>query len=115
MNTREEDMLTSPVHIGLDAKIKLGCSKEGILQAADILYLFDSGAYADKGTDLSKAAAADCTGPYRLEHIFVIHYVYIQITLTLLLFEDLATRNYYLRSSARWTSLLKSRYRSFGV
>jgi CO/xanthine dehydrogenase Mo-binding subunit len=63
-------MLTSPVHIGLDAKIKLGCSKEGLLQAADILYLFDSGAYADKGTDLSKAAAADCTGPYRLEHIF---------------------------------------------
>ncbi|RBN38561.1 aldehyde oxidase, partial [Priestia megaterium] len=70
LNTREEDMLTSPVHIGLDAKIKLGCSKEGLLQAADILYLFDSGAYADKGTDLSKAAAADCTGPYRLEHIF---------------------------------------------
>lgn len=69
LNTREEDMLTSPAHIGLDAKIKLGCSKEGLLQAADILYLFDSGAYADKGTDLSKAAAADCTGPYRLEHI----------------------------------------------
>ncbi len=27
-NSREEDMISSPVHIGLDAKVKLGCSKK---------------------------------------------------------------------------------------
>ena len=69
-NSREEDMITSPGHIGLDARIKLGCTKDGKLQAADILYLWDGGAYADKAADLSRAGAVDCTGPYHIETIF---------------------------------------------
>jgi CO/xanthine dehydrogenase Mo-binding subunit len=67
--TREEDILTAPVHIGLDATVKLGCSKDGKLLAAEMVYLFDSGAYADKSPDLSRAGAVDCTGPYHIEHI----------------------------------------------
>lgn len=70
MNTREEDMITSPCHIGLDAKVKLGCTKDGMLKAAKITYLFDSGAYADKGASLSRAAAVDCTGPYHIENVW---------------------------------------------
>lgn len=70
LNMREEDMLTSPVHIGLDAKVKFGCSKDGKIQAAEILYLFDGGAYSDKAADLSRAAAADCTGPYNIENVW---------------------------------------------
>ncbi|WP_025026510.1 xanthine dehydrogenase family protein molybdopterin-binding subunit [Caldalkalibacillus mannanilyticus] len=69
-NTREEDMITSPVHIGLDAKIKLGATKEGKLAAAEILYMFDSGAYSDKGATISRAAAVTCTGPYHIENIW---------------------------------------------
>lgn len=69
-NSREEDMITSPGHIGLEARIKLGCTKDGKLQAADILYLWDGGAYADKAADLSRAGAVDCTGPYDIENIF---------------------------------------------
>ena len=69
-NSREEDMLTSPGHIGLEARIKLGCTKDGKLQAADILYLWDGGAYSDKAADLSRAGAVDCTGPYHIENIF---------------------------------------------
>ncbi|KIL45157.1 xanthine dehydrogenase family protein molybdopterin-binding subunit [Jeotgalibacillus soli] len=69
-NTREEDIITSPCHIGLDAKVKLGCSKDGFIKAAEILYLFDGGAYSDKGIDLSRAAAVDCTGPYHIENIW---------------------------------------------
>ncbi len=68
-NTREEDMITSPVHIGLEANIKLGATLGGKLTAAEILYTFDSGAYADKGPTISRAAAVTCTGPYRLENI----------------------------------------------
>lgn len=68
--TREEDMLTAPCHIGLDAKVKLGCTKEGKLKVAEIVYLFDGGAYSDKSIDLSRAAAVDCTGPYHIENIW---------------------------------------------
>ncbi|PLT28512.1 xanthine dehydrogenase family protein molybdopterin-binding subunit [Peribacillus deserti] len=68
--SREEDILTAPVHIGLDATVKLGCTRDGILKSAEILYLFDGGAYADKSPDLSRAAAVDCTGPYHIENIW---------------------------------------------
>lgn len=67
--TREEDMMTAPGRIGLEAKVKLGADKNGTLTAAEILYLFDTGAYSDKGTMLVKAAAATCTGPYHIHHI----------------------------------------------
>ncbi|NBI29159.1 xanthine dehydrogenase family protein molybdopterin-binding subunit [Chengkuizengella marina] len=70
LNSREEDLITSPVHIGLDATIKLGCTKDGVLQAAEILYLFDGGAYSDKAVDISRAGAVDCTGPYRINNIW---------------------------------------------
>jgi len=68
--TREEDMLTAPCHIGFDAKVKLGCTEDGVLKVAEITYLFDGGAYADKAIDLSRAAAVDCTGPYHIENIW---------------------------------------------
>lgn len=69
-NSREEDILTSPCHIGLDATIKLGCTQSGLLKVAELTYLWDGGAYADKATDLSRAGAVDCTGPYNIENIW---------------------------------------------
>lgn len=68
-NSREEDFVTSPVHIGLQAKVKLGCTKNGKLQATEIFYLFDGGAYADRAVAISKAAGLDCTGPYAIKHV----------------------------------------------
>ncbi|NDI37198.1 molybdopterin cofactor-binding domain-containing protein [Chengkuizengella sediminis] len=70
LNSREEDLITSPVHIGLDATIKLGCTKDGKLQAAEILYLFDGGAYSDSAVSISRAAGANCTGPYQIDNIW---------------------------------------------
>lgn len=69
-NSREEDMVTSPVHIGLDARVKLGATKDGMLKAAEITYLFDGGAYSDAAVIISKAAAEDCTGPYRIDNVW---------------------------------------------
>ncbi|NQX71599.1 xanthine dehydrogenase family protein molybdopterin-binding subunit [Paenibacillus alba] len=69
VNSREVDMISSPVHIGLDATIKLGCTQEGRLMAAEILYLYDGGAYSDRGAVMSRAGAVDCTGPYRIENV----------------------------------------------
>ncbi|SDY94028.1 CO or xanthine dehydrogenase, Mo-binding subunit [Evansella caseinilytica] len=68
--SREQDLTTAPCHVGLDATIKLGSTKEGCLKAAEIVYLFDSGAYSDKAVHLSRAGAVDCTGPYDIEHIW---------------------------------------------
>ncbi|RWR05139.1 xanthine dehydrogenase family protein molybdopterin-binding subunit [Siminovitchia fortis] len=70
VNDREEDMVTSPGHIGLEATVKLGSTKDGILKAAELLYLWDGGAYSDKSIDLARAGAVDCTGPYRIENIY---------------------------------------------
>ena len=70
LNSREEDMLTSPGHIGLEARVRLGADRKGILKVAEIIYLWDGGAYSDKATDLSRAGAVDCTGPYHIENIY---------------------------------------------
>ena len=70
LNTREEDMITSPVHIGMDANIKLGATKDGILTAAEIKYMFDTGAYSDKGATISRAAAVTSIGPYQIENLW---------------------------------------------
>ncbi|VEF46611.1 xanthine dehydrogenase, molybdopterin-binding subunit [Bacillus freudenreichii] len=70
VNNREEDMVTAPGHIGLEATVKLGCTKDGILKAAELLYLWDGGAYSDKSIDLARAGAVDCTGPYRIDNIY---------------------------------------------
>ncbi len=67
--TREEDMITAPVRMGLDAKVKLGATSDGKLTAAEITYTINTGAYADKGTLLTEAVAATCTGPYNIDHI----------------------------------------------
>lgn len=74
VNSREEDIITSPCHIGLDANVKLGATKDGMLKAAEIQYLWDGGAYSDKSVDISRAGAVDCTGPYDIEHIYCASY-----------------------------------------
>lgn len=70
VNTREEDMISSPVRIGLDARIKLGSTKDGIIKAAEITYLVDGGAYSDMAVGIAKSMAADCTGPYKIENVW---------------------------------------------
>lgn len=70
LTTREEDMITAPVHIGLDANIKLGATKEGQLTVAEITYMFDTGAYSDKGATISRAAAVTCIGPYHIDNVW---------------------------------------------
>mgnify|MGYP000864367115 CR=1 FL=1 len=70
VNTREEDMISSPVRIGLDAKVKLGSTKDGIIKAAEITYLVDGGAYSDMAVGITKSIAADCTGPYKIDNVW---------------------------------------------
>ena len=69
INSREDDLISSPGRMGLQATVKLGAKQDGTLTAADLLYLFDSGAYADYAVNISRAAAIACTGPYRIPHV----------------------------------------------
>lgn len=69
VNTREEDMVSSPSRIGLDAVVRLGSTRDGKIRAAQIIYHFDGGAYNDKSSDIARAAAADCSGPYGIRNL----------------------------------------------
>lgn len=68
--SREEDILTAPCHIGLDAAVKIGADQNGFIKAMEIRFLWDGGAYSDKACDLTRAGAADCTGPYRVDNVW---------------------------------------------
>ncbi|MBL0387426.1 xanthine dehydrogenase family protein molybdopterin-binding subunit [Tumebacillus sp. ITR2] len=69
-NTREEDMISSPCHIGLEAQVKLAATSDGRLTAAQITYLWDGGAYGDMAAVMAKAGGTDCTGPYRIPNLW---------------------------------------------
>jgi CO/xanthine dehydrogenase Mo-binding subunit len=69
VNSREEDLVTSPGHIGLEARVKLAADKTGRILGADILYLFDSGAYADYAVNVSRASAISSSGPYNIPNL----------------------------------------------
>lgn len=70
VNSRENDLISSPGRTGLEAKVRLGCSGDGKLQAAEIYFCFDSGAYADYAVNISRAAAIACTGPYAVANVW---------------------------------------------
>src|SRR5699024_2881393 len=70
VNSREEDLISSPVHIGLEATVKLGATKDGKLKAAAYEFYFNSGGYSDMGAGMSKAGAVDCTGPYHIDNVY---------------------------------------------
>jgi CO/xanthine dehydrogenase Mo-binding subunit len=68
-NTREQDMASSPVQIGVEARIKLGATRAGKLKAAEMTFLVDGGAYTDSAPIMANAIAANCTGPYNIENL----------------------------------------------
>lgn len=66
---REQDMAMTPCRMGLEADIKIGVNEQGIIEAADLTYLLDCGAYTDISPYMAKAIAMDCTGPYNIENL----------------------------------------------
>ncbi len=69
VNSREDDMVSSPGHIGLEANVKIASNKEGKITGMDLQYYFDAGAYADYAVNVSRAAAISATGPYNVENL----------------------------------------------
>ncbi len=66
---REQDLASAPCKIGMEAEIKIGANKYGKIQAAELTYWLDSGAYTDITPYMTKAVAVDCTGPYHIENL----------------------------------------------
>ena len=70
VNNREKDMVTSPCHLGLEAKLKIGANRSGKITAAEMYFYLDCGGYSGMGPRMAKAIAADCGGPYHIENLF---------------------------------------------
>lgn len=67
--TREEQFNTTAVRQGFYARIKTGVKRDGKIVAAEFLYIWDAGAYADYGVNIGRAAGYSCTGPYEIPNI----------------------------------------------
>lgn len=67
---REEDLITAPCHIGLEATIALGANQEGKITAGQYTFLIDTGAYTDQAAGITRAMALDCTGPYHIPNVW---------------------------------------------
>lgn len=69
--TREEEISTLPCRQGLVAKIKTGVKKSGKIVAEEIEYLWDAGAYADYGVNITRATGYSAVGPYEIDNVKV--------------------------------------------
>ncbi|MGE5373037.1 MAG: xanthine dehydrogenase family protein molybdopterin-binding subunit [Solirubrobacterales bacterium] len=69
-NTREEDIVSSPCKLGLEARVKLGATSNGELTAASFTFLVDTGGYANTGPRMAKSMAVSCTGPYQVPNVW---------------------------------------------
>lgn len=70
VNTREHDIASSPVGLGLQARVKLGATLEGKLKAAELTFWLDTGAYTDSSPRVARAICSQSTGPYAVEHVW---------------------------------------------
>lgn len=70
-NTREDDMVTSPGHMGLEATVELAADETGKILGLKAEYNYNSGAYADYAVNISRAGAIAGTGPYRIDNVYI--------------------------------------------
>ena len=70
--TREQEFSFMPTRAGMRGRIKSGAKKDGTLTAVDIVYDWDSGAYADYGVNVGKTAVYGGLGPYAVDNAAII-------------------------------------------
>lgn len=67
--SREEEFNQLPCRAGMRGRVKTGVKKDGTITAAEIYYDWDSGAYADYGVNVGKAATYSGAGPYEVPNL----------------------------------------------
>ncbi len=67
--TREEEFYCNFVRQGLVAKVKIGATKDGRIQAMENTYYWDAGAYTEYGVNITRASGYSSTGPYSVPNV----------------------------------------------
>lgn len=67
--TREEEFNQLPTRAGMRGRVKIGVKKDGKITAVEIYFDWDSGAYADYGVNVGKAATYSGAGSYEIPNI----------------------------------------------
>ncbi len=67
--SREEEFNSVPVRQALLSRFKTGVNEDGNIVAQEIEFLWDSGANADYGVNVTKAAGAAGCGPYEIDNV----------------------------------------------
>jgi CO/xanthine dehydrogenase Mo-binding subunit len=67
--SRTEEFITLPCRQGLHARIKTGVTREGRIEAEEIEYIWDAGAYADYGVNIGRASGYSGAGPYDIDNV----------------------------------------------
>lgn len=70
VNSREEDIATSPCKVGTKANLIIGATNDGMIKTLKATYYVDCGAYSDTGPRMSKAMIVDSTGPYNIPYLW---------------------------------------------
>lgn len=68
-NTREQDIMSTPSKIEVEARLKIGATKDGMIKALEARYYVNCGAYSDSGPRMARTIASECSGPYNIENI----------------------------------------------
>lgn len=68
-SSREEEFNQLPTRAGMRGRIKTGVKKDGTITAIEVNYDWDSGAYADYGVNVGKAAVYSGIGPYIVPNV----------------------------------------------
>lgn len=67
--SREEEFNQLPCRAGMRGRVKTGVKMDGTITAVEIYYDWDSGAYADYGVNVGKAATYSGAGPYEIANL----------------------------------------------
>lgn len=67
--TREEEFNQLPCRAAMRGRIKTGVKKDGKITAVELIYDWDSGAYADYGVNVGRSAIYSGCGPYEIPNI----------------------------------------------
>jgi len=67
--SREEEFNQLPCRAAMRGRVKTGVTKDGKITAVEIYFDWDSGAYADYGVNIGRAATYSGAGPYEIPNI----------------------------------------------
>ncbi len=69
--TREQEFNQLPTRAGMRGHIKTGVMNDGEIKAVKVIFDWDSGAYADYGVNVGKAAVYSGIGPYEVDNTYI--------------------------------------------